>query len=347
MPALGAVIIGRNEGERLKRSLTSLAGRVARAVYVDSGSTDGSPAAARAAGVDVFELDPSLPFTAARARNAGFERLLALEPSIEFVQFIDGDCELAGGWIELAEQTLASRADVGVVCGRRRERMPDSSVYNRLCDIEWNTPVGEALACGGDAMMRVSALRAVNGFNAALIAGEEPELCLRLRQSGWTILRLDAEMTLHDAAMTRFGQWWRRAGRAGHAFAEGAALHGHEPGHYCVRQTLSGWVWGLLLPLIVLGTAVPTRGKSLLLLSLYVLLALRIIWRSRGAGMPRNDAVVYGAFCTLSKFPQMLGQLRFVALGFLGRRSTLIEYKRGNEVAHNPPQIFIGPHPPT
>ena len=45
--SIGAVIIGRNEGARLERSLQALAGQVAQIVYVDSGSTDGSVAAAR------------------------------------------------------------------------------------------------------------------------------------------------------------------------------------------------------------------------------------------------------------------------------------------------------------
>src|SRR5207248_7579001 len=132
-------------------------------------------------------------------------------------------------WLERAEQELKVRPEVAVVCGRRRERFPEGSVYNRLCDMEWDTPVGEAESCGGDAMMRVKAVRATGGYRAALIAGEEPELCLRLREAGWKVLRLDAEMTLHDAAMTRFGQWWKRAVRAGHAFAEVSWLHRTSP----------------------------------------------------------------------------------------------------------------------
>lgn len=40
--SLGVVVIGRNEGERLKRCLASLLGNVDQIVYVDSGSTDGS-----------------------------------------------------------------------------------------------------------------------------------------------------------------------------------------------------------------------------------------------------------------------------------------------------------------
>ena len=37
--------------------------------------------------------------------------------------------------------------------------------------------------------MRVEAFEAVGGYRAQLIAGEEPELCVRLREIGWKIWR--------------------------------------------------------------------------------------------------------------------------------------------------------------
>lgn len=193
-PAIAAVVIGRNEGERLIRCLRSLQGQVQQLIYVDSGSTDGSAAAARDLGAEVVDLDLSRPFTAARARNAG---LAALSSGIELVQFADGDCELDPGWIGAAADFMQTHPRAAAVCGRRRERFPEASVYNRLCDAEWNTPVGEATACGGDAMMRVAAVYTAGGYREGLIAGEEPELCLRLRRAGWQVWRLDAEMTLH------------------------------------------------------------------------------------------------------------------------------------------------------
>src|SRR5205814_1938439 len=102
--AVGIVVIGRNEGERLRACLTSAIHDVPpRAlVYIDSGSSDGSVALAKGMGIAVVELDLSTPFTAARARNAGFEKLMQVEPATEFVQFVDGDCEIAAGWIERA-----------------------------------------------------------------------------------------------------------------------------------------------------------------------------------------------------------------------------------------------------
>lgn len=324
----GIVVIGRNEGDRLRRCLDSAAGRAAAVAYVDSGSTDGSVGLARSLGASVVELDPSIPFTAARARNEGFARLLEQAPDVRYVQFVDGDCEIVEGWLERAVEFLETEPGFAVVCGRRRERFPDYSVYNRLADIEWDTPIGEAKACGGDALMRVDAFRAVGGFNRALIAGEEPDLCVRLRREGWKIFRLDAEMTLHDVAMNRFGQWWRRAERAGHAYAEGAALHGRSPEKYRIRETRSILAWGAALPVLCLLLAWPTRGVSLLLLLLYPLQAVRIAIRRWRNGLDRRSAAIYGSACMVGKFAQMVGLARYWIGQTLRRRpSALIEYK--------------------
>ena len=246
MSSIGVVVIGRNEGNRLKECLLSVLGNVKTVVYVDSASSDGSVELARRLGVEVVELDLSIPFTAARARNAGFEYLLQIEPSVEFVQFVDGDCLVVEGWLQKATKVLNDKPEIVVVCGRRREEFPINSVYNRLCDIEWNTPVGEAKACGGDAMMRVLALKQVGGFNPTLIAGEEPELCVRLRQAGGKIMRIDAEMTLHDAQITHFKQWWKRSIRNGHAYAEGAWMHGKPPEKHWLKESRRIWVWGFV-----------------------------------------------------------------------------------------------------
>jgi GT2 family glycosyltransferase len=313
---LGAVIIGRNEGARLVACLASFPASVRPLIYVDSGSTDGSVAAAKAAGAEVVALDMSVPFTAARARNEGFQRLVELGAP-EFVQFVDGDCVLQPGWLPAAEAYLGTHPTVGVVCGRRREIRPEASIWNRLCDAEWDTPVGPAKACGGDALMRVAAVQAVGGYDPTLIAGEEPELCVRLRAAGWQVWRLDQEMTLHDAAMTRVGQWWKRTRRGGHAFAEGAALHGAPPERHWVAETRRAVLWGAVLPLVaVLGAFV--TPWALMLLLLYPVQMLRL---SRRYGWER------GVFMVLAKVPEALGVLQYWGNRLRRRKAGLIEYK--------------------
>lgn len=324
---IGIVAIGRNEGSRLEACLRSVVAPSVTVVYVDSGSTDGSVQRAMALGAEVVELDLSIPFTAARARNAGFARLMAIAPNTTYVQFVDGDCEVVKGWLSQAYSYLVSHPEFAIVCGRRRERSPHASLYNRLCDLEWNTPVGEAQACGGDFMIRTEAFQSVNGFTSGLIAGEEPELCVRLRQQSWKIARIDADMTLHDAQMTRFGQWWKRMVRAGHAYAEGSWLHGRSPERHWVKESKSIWLWGLIVPTLILTLIPLTQGWSLVLVLVYPLLVAKVYYSLQRQGQRSADAALYAYFCIVGKFPGVVGQLKFHRNRLLSQQSTLIEYK--------------------
>jgi GT2 family glycosyltransferase len=321
--SFGVVVIGRNEGERLRRCLDSVVGGTAVTVYVDSGSTDDSVAMARERGVTIVGLDMNLPFTAARARNAGFHTLQTLAPALPNVLFVDGDCEVAPAWPAVALAFLGAHADVAAVCGRRRERYPERSIYNRLCDIEWDAPTGNVRSCGGDVMMRTAALRAMGGYREDLIAGEEPELCVRLRQAGWRIWRLPDEMTLHDAALLRFSQWWKRVQRGGHAFAEGAHLHGAAPEWHGVRETARALVWGALMPvaIVLLGLA---DASWWWLALLYPLQLLRLAGRygiGNGLGWSRAWLML------VARFAEASGVLKFHWNRLFRRRSALIEYK--------------------
>jgi GT2 family glycosyltransferase len=324
---LAIVAIGRNEGERLGRCLDSVMGRGVPVVYVDSGSVDGSAELARGRGAAVVDLDRSLPFTAGRARNAGLDKALELHSALEAVQFVDGDCELVPGWLECGEEELRADPRTAAVCGRVRELDREGSIYNRLCDLEWDAPAGEARTCGGNAMMRVSAFREAGGFAPGLIAGEEPELCLRLRRSGWRILRSRRDMVLHDAAMLRFGQWWRRALRAGWAYAEGTAMHGSAPERHWVRENRSILFWGALLPGAALLLAWPTRGWSLLLLAGYPVLGARVYSGAVRRGASARDARLQSLFTVLGKFPEAIGQGQFAVLRALGRRRRVVDWR--------------------
>ena len=322
--AVGVVVIGRNEGARLEKCLDSLSSQVSSIVYVDSGSTDGSVSLARDKGVAIVELDMSLPFTAARARNFGANRLRGLAPEIIFIQFIDGDCEVAHDWLRQAVSFLESRLDVAVVSGRRRERYPEYSIYNLMCDIEWSTPIGQSKSCGGDAMMRADVFAHIGGYRDSLIAGEEPELCVRIRALDWKIWRIDAEMVLHDAAMGKFSQWWRRTLRCGHAFGEGAYLHGAPPECHWVAESNRAWFWGLGIPLIIILSIFMFGPWALVLLLIYPAQVIRLALLDKTS---RPVPWLRAMFTVLGKFPEMLGQMRFLYARLRGQRIRLIEYK--------------------
>lgn len=313
-----AIAIGRNEGERLMRCLRSLLPQVRRVIYVDSGSTDGSAEAAERLGAKVVSLDMSIPFTAARARNAG----MAEAEEATFVQFVDGDCEVEPGWITTALQALQSDSALGIVAGRRRELHPEASIYNLICDAEWNTPVGPARAVGGDMLARRMALEAVSGFDPSLIAGEEPEMCLRVARAGWGIARLDAPMTIHDAAMTRFSQWWRRSRRAGHAFAEVSWRHRRGAEQFWKAETRRSIFWsGLLLAILLAGLIV--SPLCLAALAIFPLQIARIALRDPEPQHRWTRA----AFTLLGKLPEAVGVLEFHLRRISGKRAGLIEYK--------------------
>ncbi len=322
-PTIGIVVIGRNEGDRLKRCLGSLSSYIPRTVYVDSGSTDGSIDFATQAGVQVVSLDTDTHFTAARARNTGFVHLHGMYPDLAFVQFVDGDCELADGWLQHAIAFLESHDEVAVVCGRLRERHPDRSVYNLLCDMEWDAPVGEASSCGGNCLVRTSVFRQVNGYKADLIAGEEPELCLRIRAAGWRIWRISSEMALHDAAMTQFRQWWIREMRTGYSFAQGVRLHGSSPSRYRIREWRRAWFWGVGLPLLILLAVFAWGPLCFGALGAYAFQTMRL---ARSGSRSSRENWLWAIFVVAGKFPEALGQLRFLTQ-YRSRRPRLIEYK--------------------
>ena len=275
----------------------------------------------------------SLPFTAARARNAGFAHIAERAPETRFVQFVDGDCELVDGWLEKARGVLDDCTQIAVVCGRCRERFPEQSIYNRLADLEWDSPVGTAQTCGGISMIRADAFRKVNGFNPAIIAAEEDELCLRLRREGWEIRRIDAEMALHDIAMTRYKQWWRRSVRCGHAYAEGCTRHGRAPERHFVQQTRSIILWALIVPLLAFGLVWPTRGASLMMFGSYFYL----YWRIRRYGLDRGwsapNARLYALACVLAKYPMLVGLFVYAFRRLARYPRQVIEYKHAEASA--------------
>lgn len=326
---LGTVVIGRNEGTRLVRSLDSVRGR-GLVVYVDSGSTDRSVEHARERGVDVVALDMSVPFTAARARNAGVERLFTLCPDIEHVFFVDGDCEVLDGFLDAAVAEMDARPDVVAVCGYRRERYPHHSVYNRVCDIEWRTgPVGECRAFGGDVLIRASALRAVGGYDPSVIAAEDDELGVRLRRAGGKLWRIDRESTLHDAAMTGVGQWWKRAMRCGHAYAQVSDLHGRGDERYFIAEVRRSLTWGAAIPAVAVSLAPLTLGASIVgLAGLIPLQAARIARNARRRGLSLEDSVAWGVSCTVAKVPEAVGIAKFHVDRLAKKRPEIIEYKK-------------------
>jgi GT2 family glycosyltransferase len=326
---MAAVVIGRNEGERLEPSLRSVQSAGLPLVYVDSGSTDGSPTVARQLNVPVVELDPRRPFSAARGRNEGLDEALRHWPHIDHVLFLDGDCVLDPLFPAAATATFKQHPDCAIVTGHLSERHPEVSIYNRLCAIEWRSPAGRIEnmnALGGIMAARISAFREVAGFNEEAIAGEEPDLGVRLGLAGFSIIKIDEAMATHDAQMLSFGQWWTRAVRGGHALAHRHARHGRTRFRDGRRELTSDLFWGLALPALVLVLFWPTRGLSLVLLGGYVVLGWRVYRHYRRNGLSGSDALLVTRFVIYSKFAHLIGIARYYYNRLRGRFE-IIEYK--------------------
>ena len=317
--SIGVVAIGRNEGERLRRCLRSIPSDVP-VVYVDSASTDDSVEFARLTQATVVELDMAKPFSAARARNEGFAALLGRYPDIMFVQFVDGDCELELDWLDGAKNFFEAQPHVAAVCGRRRERYPDASLYNLMCDEEWNTPTGQADACGGDAMIRVKAFVDVGGYDAMMIAGEEPELCSRLRAAGWQIWRLDLPMTIHDADMHRFDQYWKRAIRSGFGYAQVFRKTSSAGGDRLYKREVARalfWTLGVTLAALLCAMMFGTAG----------LVLAPVIWIAQWVRLGLRHGFTKGGHMLVSKIAEAIGILRFLIAQIRGRNQGAIFYK--------------------
>jgi glycosyltransferase involved in cell wall biosynthesis len=310
MSHIAVVVIGRNEAKKLGRCLSSVAGQGAQVIFVDSGSEDGSAALALSMGVEVVVLDRSTPFTVARARNAGLAQAIQLDRAVEYVQFVDADSELTPTWLARAADALTAHQDVAVVFGRVRERDPGLSVYARLYEIDFDLHFGQSNVCGGMGMMRVRALQDAGGFNTDMRGFEDFELSSRVRRAGWRVVRLNAEMALHETGMVTARHWWRRQIRTGYVRGQEVVLPATLAERSSARENLSIWFWALAVPSLSVALASITRGASLLLLIAYVVLFARIYRRHRSS-LTAADSALYAATCVLGKFPQVLGLARF------------------------------------
>ncbi len=315
MSRVGIIIIGRNEGERLLPAFRAARKSGEVAVYVDSASTDNSVELAHQAGLETVVLSSDVPLSAARGRNAGFQHLMNRNPSLQYIQFVDGDSELDAAWLATAQSELDRDESVSIVCGQLRERFPDQSIYSLLCDLEWRKPTGEIPYCGGIFMVRADVFSKAKGFDPSVPAGEEPELCSRIRAAGGRIVRLDQPMAIHDANMTRFGQWWTRNFRTGYGGLDIQERFG-QLGFSKINR--SAWIWAVGWPVTVavaallgllfggLVSALLCGGSAAAILPAQV---IRLAFRTKGVELSWSQAVACASMTLLSKVAQLQGQI--------------------------------------
>ena len=326
---VSVVVIGKNEGMRLERCLKSVRrmsckGFRTEVIYVDSGSIDNSIELANRLGATTIALN-SLHPTAALGRNVGWRLAQG-----NFILFLDGDTVLDPHFV--AESLPDFTEKTAVVWGHRRELFPSASVYQRVLDLDWVYKAGESAFCGGDALFLRKVLERTDGFDVNLIAGEEPELCQRILELGYVIQHVDRAMTGHDLGMMRFGQYWRRATRAGHAYAEVSDRFATSAKAFWTQESRSNYFRASVLVL----SAVSASVATLLLARLwpfafwsttFCMLAGQTAWKARWKSSDWTVLLLYGFHSHLQHIPICLGQLRYRLNRQQGRQASLFEYK--------------------
>lgn len=322
----GIVVIGRNEGQRLVSCFESIPEVLRkRTIYVDSGSSDNSIHEASCRGISTCLLDMSQPFTAGRARDTGFRQIVKAFPELNFIHFIDGDCTFADNWLPHAIRFLLDHPQTGVICGRLKERYPDRSVYNRACDIEWTMLSKNQAYCGGTFLIRVDAYLNSGGFNTTMIAGEEPELCRRIRSMGFGVATQDTIMGFHDANILTFRQWWLRNTRTGFAYAESQNISGRFSSSSRSNRVIRTLFWSSFLPFAIVTLSLQ-HPAFLTMLVVYPIQMMRI---AINLPIPQTrHKLIYGGFVLLAKFPETMGIIKFMFSRLLRVQHSIIEYKQ-------------------
>jgi GT2 family glycosyltransferase len=308
---IGIVVIGRNEGEHLNESLTSTQNTNCLVIYADSASEDNSVEIAKELNVETVELDKNFPLNAARGRNAGAKRLLELNPNIKFIQFIDGDTILAPGWLPIAQALMQEKQDVAIVAGELKEKNHSQSIYKELSALEWQRDPGITLSCGGNLMIRTDVFSKLGGFNPMIIGGEDTELCYRVRQQGWKIFHSAAPMGIHDTKIYGIKDFWKRCARTGYGYQQISSLYAHAHEKLFLRENISNWIYGGIIPIAALGLAFVTSGWSLILFLIYPILIVRIYFSLKNRWGP-SLAFAYAVACTIGKFPGFYGACKYL-----------------------------------
>lgn len=200
---VGVVIPCKNEETTLARCLTALREQrpaPVRIVVVDNGSTDASLQIAQSLADQVLRIPSG---TIAGLRNAG----AAAVGEVAVLAFVDGDCEVAPGWMAAALDRL-EHADL---VGARMLADPSANwVARRWAAIEAaGAHLGSQVWSGHMAINR-SVFDQVGGFDSRLGSGEDSDLGLRVRAVGGPVQQVPEMVAVHHGFPGTLRAFWRR-----------------------------------------------------------------------------------------------------------------------------------------
>jgi len=192
------IVIGRNEGWKLKNTFESIFNAVSickiesfEIIYVDSNSTDESiPNALEYGTISVIRL--SKYYNPAIARNVG-----ALNSKGDILIFLDGDMELNPSFLDLAiiDNKLVKPLVGGVVVDRIIRK--DGTLIN---EVEYHKKefAYYKLITGGAFLIEKELWELIGGMDNRFVKSADPELGLRLAKKGFLLYCIPHTFVFHN-----------------------------------------------------------------------------------------------------------------------------------------------------
>jgi len=307
LPLISVVVIGINISEKVVNCLKSVKKSNypnLEIIYVDGGSSDDSVKKVRKLGnIKIIELKQENP-APGRQRNEGWKNSKA-----DLVQFLDGDTILDPDWLINAIYEIKDKKVA--VCGYRRELYPNKNFYNFITDFDWGKSVGEIENIGGDILIKKSVLYECEGFDNNLIAGENSELSFKIKDKGYSIIRIDRNMTNH-AELNNFKRYFWRIFRHGYGHAEVAIKFYKKNNTKLLNNFIKSSIKAIFTPLFILLAII---SKNIYFLFFSILLNTKTIllfFSLKKKGLNNKYSSIYVIHSFFLVYPLTLGMLRYI-----------------------------------
>lgn len=292
---LTVVIIGRNEEQFIAKSIRSALAVQPQlpsleVIFVDSASTDRSVEIAKELPIRVLQLRPDWPLCVAAGRYTGF-----LHSRGRYILFLDGDAEVEAEWLVRAVEFMDQHPRYGAVAGVLDEEYvnPEGLQMGGTKNVfgqDLTQSLIDCKALGGIAMYRRTAMEQAGTVNPHLPTGEDDELCMRIRNCGFQLARIEGRMaikyteqrdTMHEVLRRSRTKMYDYGAVIRHASVYGGGVqYCWDAIPYVVTFAATVLLFLLALPIAIYYQFVWQLGALVLLLGLAVVIKKRSFHRA-------------------------------------------------------------------